>query len=52
MHIKKKFLTKRVTSVKHCSGVFREMVESLSLEVFGRCVDVALRDKLDLAVLG
>jgi len=40
--IRKNFFIKRV--VNHWNGLSKEVVDSPSLEVFRRCVDLALRD--------
>jgi len=42
MDIKKNYFTKRI--VKRWHRLPREVVESQSLEVFMRCVDMVLRD--------
>jgi len=42
LHIRKNFITERV--IKHWNILLSEVVESPSLEVFKRHVDVMLRD--------
>lgn len=42
--VRKKFFTETV--VKYWNGMFREMVESPSVEVLKRCIEMALRDMM------
>ena len=48
LDIRKKFISKRV--VRLCHRLPGEVMESLSLEVFKKHVDVALRDMVSVTV--